>query len=335
MTLIVGTPHWNGACFTSDTRETRTTITGDVTYEDDALKFTLLAGGIGMAAAGNKGLNVIFRSIVTKILYEDAKKTKYKSTDNPIAFFGSLTMKALKSTPKHPDAKKYLIPNDKTRISGLIGGAVLWLPLRIWQDEAKNLIDIILEAPTLNSVYTKHHQEILKCAAGEIPHKDFLEFPYSFVLMYNLVLDKDGQPIIWSIVRVPFGKIAAFGSGSKFPLFKHIPRVLGWLLFNQEADDIELAAMQLSQIHGYADKYIGPKFGFSFKDFGGGIIPGIATSKGVGVVQGEIRSKPDRALIADVYSQQGKLWVKTSKNVPYQLKEFPSIPIPDGVTLSL
>ncbi len=335
MTLIVGALHWKGVCITCDTRETKIFPSGDKTYNDDALKFALVVGGIGMAAAGNKGVNIIFRSILADILKKDQEKTKYKVTQNPVEYFGSLVMKALRLVPKHPDIKKYCSKDENTRISGLVGGVIPWLSLHIWPDEAKRLIEIMINSKSLNSVYTRHHQEIVECANGQRPYKNFPEFPHSFLLAYRLVIDKNGKPIIRMIFRVPFGAIAAFGSGSKFPIIRYSPRILSWVLFVQKPKEIEYASMHLAQVHGYADLHIKDELGFHFKSFGGGIVPGCITEKGVGIVRGEILSKPDKKVISRIFKYKGQLCIETPKGDKLVLKEFPKVPVLDGIKLIL
>lgn len=338
MTLIVATQHWKGICISSDTRATRQTPTGDFTYEDNALKVAIIKGGLGMGAAGNKAANVIFKALLNKVFNEQmsnpTEKIKSEIFTNPVGLVEDAIETALLAVKDHPDSQKIPRGDESITIKGVLGGYIPGDPLILNKAEVESLFEIIINSPSLNSIYSDYLESISACLNGARSFVQFDRFNQTFLFTYSLTFNKDGI-IEKEITRVPFGKIVAFGSGSHFAYETFSPRILGWVLFAGGSEDIQNSAIHLTQVHSYADNEVEEDNSFNFRTFGGGIVPVAIMERDNGttdakVVLVELLSKPDRKLISETLEKDGTLWIKTEKGIE-KLVSFPDIQVPEGV----
>ena len=334
MTLIVGTVHWKGICFTSDTRATRQTVTGDMTYEDDAQKVSIITGGFGIAASGNALVNSIFKAVLRSKIEEDMltlKNTVASTDSHRQVFIYSVIKNSLVEVSELPRIKAL---KEKAGIRGFIGGVDPRLPLTLGPEECKSVVEIFINSPQLNSIYKKYHEEILSCSNGTRTTVVFKELPFGFLYGYSLEIKK--KRLVLNLDRIPFGTLAAFGSGSEFAYESIAPRILGWVLMNQEPEDIHQAVSHLTQIHSYADKEVLATPGFDFKTFGGGIVPAVLHDReGMASMEIPLAKYFDKEhkLITEIFQKDGKLYIKTPKLEDHILRPFTEINGKDMVLL--
>lgn len=329
MTLIVGTPHWNGVCLNSDTRVTNPK-TG--VYTDDAQKFAHIHGGIGMVASGDRQSAIIVRETLRDTLEE--YKRSGKRFDHSVDLSGvmrDLLVTGLKNTRNHKLHQSRSI--YETYSKGLIGVTISDQHLRLNREESNNLLSIILNGShgylIEESFYKKYMMQIVACSSGSIPCVEFDEYPHNVLYKYELKLFDDESDDICKVDKVTFGEIAAFGSGSEFDYSGKRDRVLFFVLFNGRFKDVGLGSLHLSMIHEYAEQMAPTNKMFNIKTFGGAIIPGIITTPDAdtnsltAIITGELGSKIENRVISTVYEKAKQLRVVTRSGEHLKLVPFP------------
>lgn len=332
MTMIVGTTHWKGICLNADTRVTKK----GGTYEDNAQKITHINGGIGMAAAGDCSSAIMVKETLINNL-EKIKLSGVKVKDEDMVDFMQDTIKlTLKDVRNHQAVQRRPI-YDVSSV-GLIGCNFPFLPLTLDYYEANNLIEVLVNTSTLNTIYSRYIKKIAWCANSKFNLIRIDEFHQSILFKYKLKLFDDEEACIYDVERVPFGKIVALGSGAKFDYLSKSPRALSWVLFSPEAENIEDASLHLTSMLAYADNEIGEDPRYGFKTFGGGVIAGVIRSheNGMGstdIILGDLGSKADRKIVSRTYKKAGKLWVETKEGKNLELIPFPDCVNPKSLTL--
>lgn len=322
MTLIVGTTHWKGICLNADTRATRS----NGTYVDNAQKIAHVKGGIGMAAAGDCQSAVMVRDTLIKRLDKILGDGTKVNDEDMISFMRQTILETLQEVKDHPLAGSKPIYDIKSK--GLIGVSLPFLPLILTHDEAENLVGILLSGSKLNSIYSRHIEQIAACANNEFRTIRIEEFPLSVLYTYTIKLYDDPSDCVYEVNTVPFGKMVAYGSGANFDYPTKTPRILSWVLFSPEAEDIDYATLHLAQTLFYADKEIPVDARYGFKTFGGGLIAGIIRSRPNGysstdIVLGDMGSKESGKIVLRTYEKSGKLWVETKEGKHLELVPFP------------
>ncbi|OQY67097.1 hypothetical protein B6D29_02285 [Microgenomates bacterium UTCPR1] len=323
MTLIIGTTHWKGICLSADTRATLS----NGTYQDNFQKIAHIQGGIGMAAAGDAISAIMFRETLQNNL-NDLKNSGKKFPDNKISqVIVDIIKKSLIDVKKHSYIKER--PIYEVNTVGLIGINLPFAKLNINYEEANLLLESLANAnKPLNSIYGKIIEKLAWCANSKYNHFVINEFHQSLLFTYKLKLFDDEDACIYELTRVPFGKIVALGSGSSFNYPSKSPRILSWVLFTQEAEDIEYAALHLTSLVEYAELEVPNNDKFGFKTFGGSILAAvIRTNNNIGstdVVLGDLGSKVENRIISRVYEKSGKLWIETRQGKNLPLLTFPN-----------
>lgn len=325
MTLIVGTTHWKGVCLNADTRATRS----NGTYVDNAQKIAHVKGGIGMAAAGDCLSAIMVRDTLIKRLDKIlGDGTKVKDEDM-IAFMRQTILETLQEVRDHHLVKSRPIYDIKS--TGLIGISLPFLPLVVTHHEAKLLLEILVSGSRLNSIYSRHIEQIAWCANSKFNVIRIKEFPMSVLYTYTIKLYDDPGDCVYEVNPVPFGTLVAYGSGARFDYPAKAPRILSWVLFSPEAEDIDYATLHLAQTLFYANKEVPADLKYGFKTFGGGLIAGVVRShpNGYGstdIVLGDMGSKELGKIILRTYEKNGKLWVETKEGKHVELIPFPEYP---------
>ena len=323
MTLIVGTLHWKGICLNADTRATNVQ-TGK--YTDDILKIAHVHGGIGMAASGNAHTAIAFRETLRKKLDANIKSgRRLKNNESRISHVLNIIQESLVETPSHQELQN--IPIENIYSKGLIGVNMPQEKMVINSKEANNLMEILVNSSVLNSIYSRTIEKISWCANSKFNAVELSEFEKNVLLKYEL--DKINNT--YTVQEVPFGEVVAFGSGSEFDYKKISPRIMSWVLFSPEGENIENASQHLTSMQAYADAEVdvNPKLGF--KTFGGGIIAGAVRNikqNGIdmgetGIVLGEYGLKKENRIVSKTYQKGKDLWIETYDGENMPLKPFP------------
>ncbi len=322
MTLIVGTTHWKGICLNADTRATRS----NGTYIDNAQKIAHVKGGIGMAAAGDCLSAIIVQDTLIKRLDKIiGDGTKVKDSDMS-SFMQHTILETLHEVKDHPLAQTRPIYEIKSK--GMIGISLPFLPLVIRHDEAEKLLGILVNGSKLNSIYSRNIEQIAWCANSKFNMIRIKEFPMSVLYTYHIKLYDDPDDCLYEVNPVPFGTMVAYGSGSNFDYPKKAPRILSWVLFSPEAEDIDYATLHLAQTLFYAEKEVPADAKYGFKTFGGGLIAGVVRTHPNGngstdIVLGDMGSKELGKIVLRTYEKNGKLWVETKEGKQMELVPFP------------
>lgn len=328
MTLIVGTPHWNGICLNSDTRVTNKK-TG--AYLDNAQKLSHVHGGIGMVSSGDRQSAILLRETLRKRLDEFAKtRIKFDRSIDLSGVIEMLLISGLKLTRKHESHRIRAIYETESR--GLIGVTIPDQRLRLDQGECKNLLSIIIEGSQglqLDPVfYKKYFIKIATCSSGGILFVEFDEYPLSKLYKYQLKLYDDESQDIYNLEKVPFGEIVAMGSGSEFDYSSKRDRVLFFTLFNGDFKDVGLGSLHLSMIHEFAEMIAPAHKTFNIKTFGGAVVPGIINTLpngygNTGIIECDLGSKIENRVISKTYHRGTDLWVTTRSGENVKLDPFP------------
>jgi hypothetical protein len=324
MTLIIGTPHWNGICFNSDTRVTNTRTS---TYEDNARKMAHIHGGVGMVACGDRTSAIMVRETVRKHLDTFAKSgIQFPQSVDLQNVFQTLLLESLKELRDHPNNNERPIYDVSS--SGLFGVNINDQPLTLNSEEATKLIKIIVEGAKINDIYSKNIEQISHCANGQIPNALLKDFKQHTLYRYKVKLYDDSDDDIYEVEKVPFGKIIALGSGSEFDYEAVESKVLSYALFSNGAENVRNGAFHLGMIHHYAEQLVPLDKRFNFRTFGGAVIGGTieTDNKNMGstnVLLGDITDKTTGLVISSVSEKNNELWVKIANGDELKLEDFP------------
>ncbi len=324
MTLIIGSPHWKGICFNTDTRVTNS---AKKTYEDNAQKMAHIHGGIGMVASEDKASAIMVRESIRRHL-DNFEKTKVQFSPNIDLqiIYKDLFEGALKELRNHPYNDKRPIYEVKSK--GLIGVNIPDQPLRLNQEECNNLIRVIVEGGKINEIYSKYISEISMCSNGQKKLAELDGFSQQTLYKYEVKLFDDENFDIYKITKVPFGTIVAFGSGSDFNYSEIATKILSYMLFSESGDSAEDGAFHLGMVHHYAEQEIDVDNSFNFRTFGGAIVAGtIETDEnGIGntkILLGNLIDKKTNRVISSTREKNNKLWVTTKEGNEVELEPFP------------
>ncbi len=324
MTLIIGTAHWNGICFNTDTRVTNLRTQ---TYKDNARKLAHIHGGIGMVASGDRASAVMVRETVRKHLDDFVLSgTKFPPSVDLQSVTRDLLYESLKKLRNHPLNKKRPIYEVKSK--GLFGVMINDQPLELNTEEANNLLRIIIEGAKINEIYSQYIEQIVLCANGQIPSIKLASFKQSTLYKYQVKLFDDPSSDIYEVERVPFGKIIALGSGAEFDYESVESKVLSFVLFSEGAESVQNGAFHLGMIHHYAEELVPLNKAFDFQTFGGAVIGGtIETDENnmssTNVLLGDVGDKATGSVISSVREDNDKLWVTTASGEELELEDFP------------
>lgn len=322
MTLIVGTPHWKGVCLNADTRVTNK---NSKSYKDDVIKISHIHGGIGTASSGNALGAIAINESIRKSLddYQQSGQRFDKSVDL-IPIIQKILIDGLKMTRNHQSIENPLKIYD-VKNAGLIGVNIPDQKLILNTEECNNLIEILVSGSTLNSIYSKNIEAIGRCANGYCKEITLEDFNYNLLFRYYVKLFDDESSDIYELEKVPFGKIVALGTGSEFEYIRESPRILSFVLFSHEGEDIYNASLHLTAMQEQAEINVKMDPDYNFKTFGGGIVPAVITSDDKNgrteVVISELINKKDNKLASETFIKNNDLWIRTREGKEYKLRK--------------
>lgn len=329
MTLIVGTPHWNGICLNSDTRVTNS---ANGKYKDNAQKIAHIHGGIGMVASKDRLSAILLRETIRRRLDSFiATNQKFDSSSDLTVITELLIISAMKDTRNH-DLHNHR-PIYDTDSEGLIGITIPDQKLRLNNKECENLLSILTNGsqglPVDKLFVNKYIHQFIDCTNGNIQFVEFSEFPCNTLYKYKLKLYDDKSYDIYKLQKVPFGQIEAMGSGSAFDYSSKRDRVLFFVLFSGKYNDVGGGALHLSMIHEFAEQLAPKHKVFNIKTFGGAIVPGVINTLPNGngntaIIECRLSSKSKKkATISKTYHIGNDLWVTTRSGDNIKLDPFP------------
>lgn len=327
MTLISGSLHWKGTCFTADTRGTNEKTK---TFADCYQKFCHIHGGIAMAISGDAIIGIELSKILRKNLDEvSLSGFKLKPNESSGPYFKETIEKSLEDL-QNSDVVKNM--NTEICSQGLISMQDTGMKLHLDPTECENLINISCSSHGvgLNSYYQKYIEDIFKCYRNEIPFVEVEDCYQNFLFEYSVKINPTTNEIFSEVKRVKFGEIKAFGSGSDFNYKENEHRILSFVLLSPESELIDNASLHLAMLHGIADINVSKDPDLGFKTFGGSIITGnVITDKNgmsyTNVVLGTQRRKSDNTITSDVSERNGKLFVVGEDGTEQELITFPNI----------
>lgn len=329
MTLIAGCRTWNGVCFATDTRVTYKPKIGKPYYKDDCLKCETITGGLVIAVAGDCRTAALFKEILTnnhiKIYQEFAEiiKSGEKVNQDPILVLNNLIRESLIEVSNLDEVMKR--SNEETAICGLIGVIDL-VPLSLNTKECLNLIKSLEYTSESNEVFMKNSIDIFRCANGDIDSIEIDGFRNNKLLSFENIVG-----VKLDVNEVPFGQVAAFGSGVSDDHEDEQYRTLAYLLIRTEENDLESAAFHLTRTQGWSEEVVPKDEKYGFKTFGGAnlammLMPdprNVNERIQLTVLKGKFHRQVDKKVISDVYeNDQGKLCVRGEDGIEYILKPF-------------
>jgi len=327
MTLISGTLHWKGTCFTADTRGT---IEETKSFADCYQKFCHIHGGIAMAISGDAIVGIELSKVLRKNLDEvSLSGFKLKPNESSEPSFKETIEKSLEDLQNNN-----VVKNMSTEVSsqGLISMQDMGMKLHLDPTECENLINISCSSHGigLNSYYQKYIEDIFKCYRNEIPFIEIEDCYQNFLFEYSVRINPITNEIFSEVKRVRFGEIKAFGSGSGFNYKENESRILSFVLLSPESELIDNASLHLAMLHGIAETNVNEDPDLGFKTFGGSIITGyVITDKNgmsrTNVVLGTQKRKSDNTTMSDVSERDGKLFVVGEDGTEQELITFPKV----------
>lgn len=168
--------------------------------------------------------------------------------------------------------------------------------------------------------------DIFRCAGGEIDSLEINGFKQNALISFENILGAKLE-----INEVPFGQIAAFGSGVSDDHKEEQYRTLAYLLLRTPEDDLHTAAFHLTRTHGWSEQVVPEDSRYGFKTFGGAnlammLMPDPKDPNNrveLAVLTGKFHRQSDKKVVSDVYeNDQGKLCVKGEDGIEYILKPF-------------
>lgn len=323
MTLIAGATTWKGVCIGADTRATLKK-SNPPSYKDDIMKIDITPGGFGIAVAGSCDVATHFRAIFienisTNTYFDDS----YEGAANVTEKIIKKTLQDLANIPKIA----YKISKD-THFAGLVANIDVDVRLRLGNTECQQLIEVSRYARKKNSIWKKYSKVIRDCANNKIEYVEF-EYPRPLLFSFESQIGSSLSPAILKIEQIPFGQLAAWGSGKTDNHDIEQIKTLGLMLIEVEPDSPDDSSIHLLRTHALSElnNLADPKFGF--KTFGGGYLAGALVLKDektrmmeFRVSKGDYFKNKNGDLVCSVYERNRKLYVKTNEGKEWELKEF-------------
>lgn len=342
MTLIAGCRTWNGVCLATDTRLTHKPLNRKAYYKDDCQKCETITGGPAIAVAGDCRTATLFKQSLTE-KYVQAYQGFVKIDQNgrrldedPITVLKGLIKESLIEVSNLDEVMKR--EPRETAICGLIG-VIDFIPLRLSSQECSNIIESLKYAPKANQAFFKNSIDIFRCASGEIDSIKIDGFKQNTLIAFENIIG-----VKLEINEVPFGQIAAFGSGVSDDHKEEQYKTLAYLLLQTPEDDLQTAAFHLTRTHGWSEQVVPEDSRYGFKTFGGAnlammLMPDPKDPNNhveLAVLTGKFHRQSDKKVVSDVYeNDQGKLCVKGEDGIEYLLKPFSQYGIQDLDSLQL
>jgi len=282
-----------------------------------------------MVSAGDRYSAIVFRETLRKTLDEFAQSgIKYPLSVDLTDVMKNLITDAMKNTRSHEIHLRR--PIYDTSSIGLIGVSIADQKLKLDPEECTNVMSSIVngaQGKPIDEFFFKKLPLILACANKEVPYIEFDEYHQCVLFQYKLKLFDDADDDIYELTRIPFGRIVALGSGSKFDYIAHQDRTLFFALF-QSGVDADVGALHLSSILELAEHEILQSTGFNFKTFGGAVVPAsiITHPNGNGetrIILCDLGSKLDNRVVSRTYNKNGNIWVETRSGKNLELQPFP------------
>ncbi len=334
MTLIAGCRTWNGICIATDTRVTHKPLQGKAYFKDDCQKCEIITGGPAIAVAGDCRTATLFKDALRKnyigVFKDFAKRIqkREKLNEDPVSVLKNVIRVSLIEIS---NLKEVMTKNPRdTAICGLIGIIDL-IPLRLSSQECLNIIQSLKYAPESNQVFIKNSIDIFRCANGEVDSIEINGFKQNALISFENMLGSTTTIAKLKICEVPFGQIAAFGSGVSDDHEDEQYRTLAYLLLQTPEDDLQVAAFHLTRTHGWSEQVVPKDSQYGFKTFGGAnlammLMPDPKDPENhveLAVLKGKFHRKSDNKVISDVYeNENGLLCVKGEDGKEYVLKPF-------------
>lgn len=329
MTLIAGCRTWSGVCIATDTRVTHRPATGKPFYTDDCQKCETITGGPAIAVAGDCRTATLFKQTLTKKYVQTYQgfvkriQNGEKLNEDPTVVLKDLIKESLIEVSNLDEVMKR--DSRETAICGLIGVIDL-IPLRLSSQECSNIIESLKYTKEANQAFLKNSINIYRCAGGEIDSIEINEFKQNALITFENILGAKLE-----INEVPFGKIAAYGSGVSDDHEEEQYKTLAYLLLQTPENDIQTAAFHLTRTQGWSDQVVPEDSRYGFKTFGGAnlammLMPDPKDPEGhveLAVLTGKFHRQSDKKVVSDVYENaEGKLCVKGEDDKEYVLQPF-------------
>lgn len=326
MTLIAGAVVWNGVLMCSDTRATHKQPNNLYTYSDDILKIDILPAGLGIGVAGDCRTATVFREILI-----DKFKTNTTTSDTydgPTQIIKSIIEESLRELAFTEEICKKN-PND-TEICGLISSIDTGVNMRLNCNDCKRIVTIQSKNNFKNSVWDKYKDKFIECANGILEFVELMEYRRSILFSFRSKLASGTTGGLLDVEIVPFGKIAAWGSGKSSDHEEQQIITLSYALFGTGPENINDSAWHILRTHGWSEMVVPKDPVCGFRTFGGGYLAGTFIQMQdkperveFKVALGDLYRKPkSEDFVCKVFEKDGKLCVKTEENKKWLLTKF-------------